>query len=421
MATAYLQKLCLFSRDVRLYLITAVLVGFSWMGVYAVLFNLYLLRLGYDLEFVGLVNAVAMLAYAVFSLPGGALGGRLGVRRVMIAGLSLGVAGLVLPPLAELLPTALRAGWLLATYSLGYIGAAAYLVNATVFLMGATSQMERSYVFSMQVALWPLSAFAGSLVGGQLPEFFATVARVSVKYPNPYRYSLLVAALLFMPSVPVLMATRKIGVVDTQETASEAGLAPYGLIATLALVQLLQGAGEGATRTFFNVYLDAGLRVATQRIGTMAAVGQLLAVPAALATPLLIARWGNGRTFTWSSLGMAISLLPLALVPHWWAAGIGFAGVMTLGSVWRPAFIVRRMEVVSPAWWALMNGASNMALGLSWSAMSLGGGYVVTALGYRSLFLTGAAVTAAGALLFGIYFRVPRGELARRSASGTAD
>jgi hypothetical protein len=49
-------------------------------------------------------------------------------------------------------------------------------------------------------------------------------------------------------------------------------------------------------------------------------------------------------------------------------------------------------------------------------AMSLGGGYVVTGLGYRSLFLLGASVTALAALLFEAYFCVPRGELAARLA-----
>jgi len=73
------------------------------------------------------------------------------------------------------------------------------------------------------------------------------------------------------------------------------------------------------------------------------------------------------------------------------------------------------MELVSPGWRAVVNGASNMALGSSMSAISLGGGYIVTALGYRSLFLTGAGVTAAGALLFWAYSHVPRGELATTS------
>ena len=79
---------------------------------------------------------------------------------MMIVGLTLVVAGLGLPPLAELIPTMLRTGWLLVTYSLAFLGAALYLINADVFLMGATSPTERSHVFSTQVALWPLAGFA---------------------------------------------------------------------------------------------------------------------------------------------------------------------------------------------------------------------------------------------------------------------
>jgi len=188
----------------------------------------------------------------------------------------------------------------------------------------------------------------------------------------------------------------------------------------MALVVLLQVAGEGAARTFFNVYLDAGLHAPTAQIGVLSAAGQLLAVPAALATPLLMTRWGKERTFVLASLGMAISLLPLALIPHWGAAGLGLMGLMALGSIARPIITVYQQEIVSPSWRAVMSGATTMAAGLSWSAMAFGGGYLITALGYRSPFLAGAGLTVAGALLFWAYFRVPRGELASHSASDTA-
>ena len=46
-----------------------------------------------------------------------------------------------------------------------------------------------------------------------------------------------------------------------------------------------------------------------------------------------------------------------------------------------------------------------MALGLSWTALAFGGGYLIAALGYRILFLLAAALTAGGTLLFGIVFR----------------
>jgi hypothetical protein len=44
--------------------------------------------------------------------------------------------------------------------------------------------------------------------------------------------------------------------------------------------------------------------------------------------------------------------------------------------------------------------------------MSLAGGYIIVALGYRLLFLAGAGMIAASAWLFWAYFRVPRGEMA---------
>jgi len=421
LANTYLQKLSLFSRDTRLYLVSTALIGLCWMGIYGVLFNLYLLRLGYDPEFIGLVNAVRMLAYAIFALPAGALGGRWGVRRMMIVGLSLLVIGLGLPLLTEFLPAALQDAWLLLICPIGFLGATLNLVNAGVYLMGATGESERSHVFSIQFAIWPAASFVGSLVGGLLPEFFASLLRVSLDDPAPYRYSLSIAVVLLIPGIAALLAMREAEMADTEQSVSKAGPAPYALIVLMALVHLLQGAGEGAIRTFFNVYLDTGLGVATHRIGTLAAVGQLLAMPAALAAPMVIARWKNGPTFVGASLCTALSLLPLALVRHWGAAGLGFAGVMAMGSLLRPAILVYRMGIVSPGWRALMNGACNMAMGLSSSAMALGGGYIVKTLGYRGVFLTGAAVTTAGAILFWICFRIPRGEFASRLATDSAD
>ena len=68
------------------------------------------------------------------------------------------------------------------------------------------------------------------------------------------------------------------------------------------------------------------------------------------------------------------------------------------------------MTLGSPRWQATLSGAGNLAIGLSSSAIALGGGYVATALDFPSLFLISAGVTAAGVLLFWTYFRGPRGE-----------
>ena len=71
---------------------------------------------------------------------------------------------------------------------------------------------------------------------------------------------------------------------------------------------------------------------------------------------------------------------------------------------------------MAPGWRALMAGTVSMTYGLSAAMVSFGGGYVIAGQGYRAFFLIVAGLTLAGTLSFWAYFRVPRGELARRPA-----
>ena len=84
-----------------------------------------------------------------------------------------------------------------------------YFVNTAPFVMTVTHQSERNHVFSVQAAVWSLAGFAGSLIGGFLPGLFAIYLGVSLDQAAPYRYSLLVASLLLIPSVLAIVATRE--------------------------------------------------------------------------------------------------------------------------------------------------------------------------------------------------------------------
>jgi predicted MFS family arabinose efflux permease len=280
-----------------------------------------------------------------------------------------------------------------------------YFVNTNPFLMGVTTPVERAHVFSVQAALWPVAGFAGSFAGGILPGSLAGPLRVGLDHPAPYRYPLLFAAALLIPSVLAMRVAADPARSEQPAIARPAGSAPYRPIVLLALVTFLQLAGEGATRSFFNVYLDTALGIPTARIGILMGAAQLLAVPAALATPLLARRLGNRDTVMASSYGMALSLLPMALVPHAAAASLGFIGLTAMASIRRPAISVYGMEIVATPWRTAMSSATTMAVGVSWCLVALGGGYLITNLGYRSFFLASAGATAAGAFLFWGAFR----------------
>jgi MFS family permease len=413
---AYWHALKAFNRNVRLYLITAVLMGLTiFGGIYGLLINLYLLRLGYGPEFIGMVHAAGMLGWALACLPAGRIGRWLGSRRAMMAGMGLGGLGYGALTFAQDVPVAWRAAWIVGSYLAGNLLIALYDVNQGPFLMDATTPRERDHVFSVQAALWPLAGFAGSLIGGLLPGLFAGALNVSTDDPTPYRYPLLIAAALLFLAIWALQGTRdpithaqaadgtdRPDAATGERRAAGASVAKSAryIIVFLSLVVVLQGMGEGAVRTFFSVYMDAGLRAATAQIGALAAVGQFLGVPAALAMPLLAARWGRRRTFVWGSLGMAASLLPLALIPVLSAAGLGYMAMMATASIVRPALTVYLLESVPPEWRTTMSAAATMALGLSWAAISLGGGYAITLLGYPAFFLASAALTAAGVVVF---------------------
>jgi predicted MFS family arabinose efflux permease len=343
---------------------------------------------------------------------------------MMIFGAGLSLAGYGLLPLIRFNQLPLRSFWLLASYTLAWSGIAVFIVNTIPYLMDVTNLEERNYVFAMVGVLLALSGFVGNLVAGVLPILFATTLGLTLDQPAPYRFPLLLGAIAVIPCLLALSLTRDTGTEAQQEAEATDGRdtadpLPFELIIVLMLVILLVRTGDGAARTFFNVYLDAALHVSTALIAMMSAVVQLLAVPAALLAPLLIARLGLGRAIVYGCLGIALSLLPLALVPRWEAVGLGLAGVIVLASITVPAFTVFHQEMMPLRWRTTMSGSATLARGLGWSSIALIGGFVITNLGYRSFFLTGAGLVAAGSLLFWVYFRVPRGELAHVSGLDT--
>ena len=111
---------------------------------------------------------------------------------------------------------------------------------------------------------------------------------------------------------------------------------------------------------------------------------------------------------------MVLCLIPLALVAHWAVAGAACMALVALSSVRRSVYIVFQQELVPEHWRVTMSSALTMAYGISIAGVSLGGGWMIDALGYRALFLTSAVITAAGVLCFQGYFRIPRGEYAKR-------
>lgn len=409
-----------YSRNARLFLLSATIAGFSYSGIYFLLANLFLVRLGYEAQFIGFFVATGSLSFAVGSLPAGVLGRRWGSRRTMTAGYAVLAVGLALVSLAPLFAEPWRARWLIAFCALREMGNAFYMVNANPFLMEATSQRERGHVFSSRGAVVPLAGFVGTLLGGLLPAQIAGWTGRSTDDAMTYLLPLLLGGLMLLPGLFALMAARSsdpdlapVAAADplVRSPTADPGRSPRPQVTERAVVTILIMALVGAlyicamagTMSFFNLYMDRDLGVPTARIGTIIACGQLLAVPVALTMAGLARRIGYGSAFAWSAVGVALCSLLIALVPQWWAAGAGAVGITVFSAIAFPAITVYQQELVEPDWRPIMSGAYMMAIALAWGAMASAGGYLIEAQGYRSLFLLGSGLSLVGVVVFTLY------------------
>ena len=214
----YLNAFRQLDRNVWLFLFFWGMIGFGHFGVITVLFNLYLLRLGYGPEFIGRLQGAGQLVWAVFALPAGILGARIGLKRVLMAGMLTVSVAIPLLVAAEALPLQLRSAGLATAWMLSWIGASMLAVNGLPYLMGVTSEDTRGYAFSAQPIILSLMALAGSLLAGALPGLLAGRFGWTLEEATPYRLSLLLAPLAYLTGTLVFSRARP---VETLKAAGE--------------------------------------------------------------------------------------------------------------------------------------------------------------------------------------------------------
>jgi MFS family permease len=373
-------------------------------GMHSVLFNLYLLRTGYGPDFIGIINSLGFLFHALAALATGTLVRRVPNRLKMQVGLWIVIVGRALMPLADLLPLPFRTVWVLLFFSLSTPGGALFFVSSKPYLMSVTTREERNHAFSLQGALWPITAFLGSLLGGLLPYLFAAIVGQTVADPAPFRWSLILTALLLIPAAGLIRkaSDEPAHVEDRQQIPD--GERPLPTIALMSVVILLTGAGSGVLRTFFTVYLDDHFHLAPYNIGLITAFGRGIGTPAALVAAVLMSRIGNRKALALSSMAIGAGVFLVFLFPSWLGAGLGYVSAMAMISLQGVVYNVFQLEVIDSAWRSTMAGVTLTTKGLGWTALSLVGGFMIMRWGYRPYFLIGAVISFLGALVFLLAF-----------------
>ncbi|MGI8915432.1 MAG: MFS transporter [Chloroflexota bacterium] len=282
------------------------------VGVFGVVFNLYVVSLGISTGVLGGILAVSTLGLALAVVPAGMLADAWGRKRTLVLGGILnGIATVgqcVFPSSAAIAVAGFIAG----------VGGAAIAVVALPMLVEAAVLEQRNAVLAAGGALALLGSAAGSVLGGRLPVLLGTALGIAPGGAPAYRLTLLLSlAVAGVTAVPLLPWYHDVHR-PLPWRRSIAGLFDPSwrqLAGRIALVVGALGLGAGFVIPYLNLYFTRVLGVSVAAFGTLGAVSQLVLGLLTLLAGLLAGRYGVVRLVVTTQL-LAVAFLLLLAAAH---------------------------------------------------------------------------------------------------------
>lgn len=396
-----------FSLGIWLYLTAWFVLQFSFAGIYSVLINLFLKRLGYSIDFMGMVNAAAALGFALFAIPAGGFGARWGYKKMILLGLIGGTIFTFLLPFAPYFGLELGKIIIVGSYGLFAVSMTLIAVNGIPFLANSATDQSRVHVFSAYAAIAPLAGFFGSIVAGFLPKVVSDVTRTSLEKADPYAFSMWIVPLFLLAFTFLFLVfiKEKHGGENAAATESSSEKAPVYLFMVFFIFTVFRIATFWAIFAFFSIYLDSTFKVPVAIIGILTAVGRIIPAFAALLTPTFAKMTGKFNLIVLVSIASTITALPMGFIPSVTAAAISLILISGLNAIDASVFSTFQQEATPEKWRPLMAGYCFAAEAVSFTVVAYAGGFIIKSLGYQPFFLMTAAATFTSAFIFWIFLR----------------
>jgi MFS family permease len=399
---AYLLSIVRLERSALLYISSFAMIFFAFLGLNGVLYNLFIIKLGFDVAFLGLLTASGQIAWALCALPAGIIGARFGLRGAVIAGYVAFMLGNALILTVPFMPHTSWAAILFVGTIISWVGAPLAAVNGTPYLMAVTSEQNRNKAFTFQAATGALAAFLGSLVAGLLPALLMRADGLALNEAAAFDGVMWLGILAYLVAIVLMVRTLSVPslVQSTDGTGQARPRVPVKLLLFLGLLFILQLGSEMAVSVFLNVYFAQSLLISTSVIGLLFAASKLLPFLLSPLQPLLLNRWGSGPNLATGALLVALCAVLLAFVP---AAAPAAAGFIFFGLVTSFNSTARNLfgqEAVQPRWRTISNAMVIIGTALATGLVGFIGGSFIEKAGYQGLFLSGAIMAGVSVLLY---------------------
>ncbi len=317
-----------FKPNAKHFLALSFLLSFA-QSIFGLVFNLYILQLGYTRDFLGTLGAIPNLAVAALAIPLAVFCTSFSARKSLLIALALSFTAMSGMALFS------GSGALMFFSALSGASAAFFAITAFPLMARSSSEKERQQLFSFQFAASMTAAFAGNLVSGWLTGFWASAFFGGAEGAPAYRLTLLAScALLLCAAWPAL---------KIQEPPAAARPSGRGIFYGIALgpaflvlaPQFVIAFGAGMIMPYLNIFFKTGFQLHIASLGACMALMPLAMASGALLGPWLVTRLGRVKamiTFQTLSIpflatmGFSGLLLPTVLA--------AFARTMLMNASW---------------------------------------------------------------------------------------
>ncbi|MCB8921937.1 MAG: MFS transporter [Ardenticatenaceae bacterium] len=381
----YANKVRLFRRNARLYLLVTIINGLAY-GIYRLLFNFYVLSLGYDEALLGQLLTTSSLVALLSALPAGYVSDRLGRKpALLIASLatSLAVGGMVIWPTV------------LSFYAMNVImGMAQSLAGVTFgpFLMENSGEEERTYLFSFSLGLQTIAGFAGNWLGGQMPTWMGSLVNVGATSATAYGWSVTAVTFISLFALlPIFLLRIR---PKSNDGTDKPPISPFQyarqnprLLLKLISPMLVTSLGAGLLMPFMNVFFRNTFNSSDSTIGTLFATGSFFMGVGLLAAPPLADRFGKMRIVV-ATQALSIPFLALMGFAPWFGiAAAAYLIRLALMNMSNPVYQAFVMEQVDEDARATVASLVSMSWNVGWAFSPTLSGWLQVNYGFNPVYL----------------------------------
>lgn len=377
-----------FSRSFWTFLFAENLYDFG-LYIFVLLYNLYLLDLGYREDFLGWVTTAMTTGSIIGSLPSAGVARLFGLKRMLV----YGSAGMALMCAVRAMPLG-GAGLLAAAFVAGLISSV-WAVSLAPMVAALTVPANRPMGFSLWTG-WGvgLGVICGA-VAGSLPGWIMRTGVVA-SGRDAKQIALFLGAGVALLSPWLLL---RLPVPQSSDTASK--MFPRSRFVNRYMAAFaVWNLAIGAFNPFFSAYFSRQLHMTVKQIGLVFSISQAVQLAALLAAPPILRRLGTVTGIACMQLGVAASLALLATGPAIAVAAAAYAAFMAFQFMSEPGTFTLLMNGVEESERAGVSALNFFIMSASQAASAGIAGVAVTQYGYATVLGVAAAIAATAAALF---------------------